>query len=131
MKPDLILDVGSVDATYASLADRVQEQAGIPYMRVDGSFARTPAMLREVGALLDVPDIAETQAAFAEAALTRLATRVAAIPEAERPRVYYGRGADGLETGLAGSINTEVLGAVGARNVAEAAASPTSRWSRC
>lgn len=42
VKPDLILDVGSVDPTYASLADRVQEQTGIPYLLVDGSFARTP-----------------------------------------------------------------------------------------
>lgn len=120
-KPDLILDVGSVDPTYASLADRVQEQTGIPYVLVDGGFARTPQTLREVGALLGVPETAEKQAAFAEAALARLDARIAAIPEADRPRVYYGRGPDGLETGLAGSINMEVLAAVGAKNVAEAA----------
>src|SRR5262245_30545962 len=43
------------------------------------------------------------------------------FPEAERPRVYYGRGINGLETGLAGSINLEVLERVGAINVAAAA----------
>jgi len=121
MQPDLILDVGAVDETYASLADRVQEQTGIPYVLVDGRFARTPETLREVGDLLGVPEAAEERAAFAEAAIARLAARVAAIPEDERPRVYYGRGPDGLETGLAGSINMEILDAVGARNVAEAA----------
>ncbi|MAN80180.1 MAG: iron ABC transporter substrate-binding protein, partial [Magnetovibrio sp.] len=31
MKPDLILDYGSVKPTYISLADRVQAQTGIPY----------------------------------------------------------------------------------------------------
>src|SRR5215475_2034820 len=31
LKPDLILDVGTVNATFVSLADRVQEQTGIPY----------------------------------------------------------------------------------------------------
>src|SRR5262252_10622718 len=31
LKPDLIVDVGSVNPTYVSLADRVQEQTGIPY----------------------------------------------------------------------------------------------------
>jgi iron complex transport system substrate-binding protein len=41
-RPDVIVDVGSVDATYASLADRVQEQTGIPYVLIDGSLARTP-----------------------------------------------------------------------------------------
>src|SRR5262245_59000700 len=38
LKPDLILDVGYVDATYVSLADRVQQQTGIPYALLDGSF---------------------------------------------------------------------------------------------
>lgn len=121
MRPDLILDVGSVDETYASLADRVQEQTGIPYVLIDGAFARTPETLREVGAALGVADVAEAQAAFAEQVIERLEARIAAIPQDQRPRVYYGRGPDGLETGLAGSINMEVLGAVGAANVAEAA----------
>lgn len=119
--PDLILDVGSVDPTYASLADRVQEQTGIPYVLIDGAIARTPETLREVGALLGVPEAAEARAVFAEETLARARARVAAIPAAERPRVYYGRGPDGLETGLAGSINMEVLAFVGAENVAEAA----------
>lgn len=121
MKPDLILDVGSVDATYASLADRVQEQTGIPYVLVDGSFGRTPTTLREVGEILGVAETAEKQAVYAETAISRLETRIAAIGKSDRPGVYYGRGPDGLETGIAGSINMEVLDAVGATNVADAA----------
>ena len=39
LKPDLILDVGSASATFVSLADRVQEQTGIPYALLDGRFA--------------------------------------------------------------------------------------------
>ena len=50
-----------------------------------------------------------------------LNARISAIPETERPRVYYGRGANGLETGLAGSVNLEVLKRVGAVNVAASA----------
>ena len=38
LKPDLIVDIGSTDATYVSLADRVQEQTGIPYALLDGRF---------------------------------------------------------------------------------------------
>lgn len=120
-KPDLILDVGSVDPTYASLADRVQEQTGIPYVLIDGRFDRTPETLREAGRVLAVPEAGETAAAFAETALARLSADLAATPAEQRPRVYYGRGPDGLETGLAGSINTEVLAAAGALNVAEGA----------
>src|SRR6187399_2484784 len=36
LKPDLILDVGSVNPTFVSLAARVQEQTGIPYALLDG-----------------------------------------------------------------------------------------------
>ena len=38
LKPDLILDVGYVSDTYVSLAERVQEQTGIPYALLDGHF---------------------------------------------------------------------------------------------
>jgi iron complex transport system substrate-binding protein len=47
--------------------------------------------------------------------------RVARVPPARRPRVYYARGPRGLESGLKGSINVESLERLGARNVAAAA----------
>lgn len=122
-KPDMILDIGTVDPTYASLADRVQEQTGIPYILIDGSFERTPQALREVATLIGAQEKGEELARYAEATLTRLKATVAEVPAQRRPRVYYGRGPEGLETGLAGSINMEVLEAVGATNVAAAAGS--------
>ncbi len=39
-KPDLVFDYGTVNPTYVSLADRVQAQAGIPYLLIDGAFDR-------------------------------------------------------------------------------------------
>lgn len=120
-KPDIIIDVGTVNPTYASLADKVQAQTGIPYVLVDGAFARTGAMLREAGALLGAEARAETLAAYADETLAALEKGLAGLPQGRRPSVYYGRGAEGLETGLAGSINMEILEAVGARNVAAAA----------
>src|ERR1043166_6867864 len=36
LKPDLILDVGSINPTFVSLATRVQEQTGISYALLDG-----------------------------------------------------------------------------------------------
>jgi iron complex transport system substrate-binding protein len=120
-KPDVIIDVGTVNATYASLADKVQEQTGIPYVLIDGSFAKTPATLRETGAMLGVTDRAEKLAAYSEKSLAELQAGLASINEPERPKVYYGRGPEGLETGLSGSINMEIISASGAKNVAAAA----------
>lgn len=120
-KPDVIVDVGTVNPTYASLADKVQEQTGVPYVLIDGGFARSAETLREAGDILGVSERAEKLAAYAEDRLKVLEERLASIPESARPRVYYGRGPEGLETGLSGSINVEILEAVGATNVAAAA----------
>jgi iron complex transport system substrate-binding protein len=121
LRPDVIVDVGSADPTYASLADRVQAQTGIPYVLIDGSFERTPAVLRELGTVLGVATRGEELAGYAEQVLGDVRTRLAGFPEELRPRVYYGRGPEGLDTGLKGSINVEILDLVGARNVAEGA----------
>jgi hypothetical protein len=48
LKPDLIVDVGSTNETFVSLAARVQDQTGIPYALLDGRFvALTTAYLRD------------------------------------------------------------------------------------
>jgi iron complex transport system substrate-binding protein len=105
-KPDLIVDSGSLGPTYASLADRVQAQTGIPYILLGAALGRQAE--------------ADALAASAEALMGTVAKAVGPIPEARRPGVYYARGPRGLETGFAGSINTEVLEAAGGRNVAQA-----------
>jgi ABC-type Fe3+-hydroxamate transport system substrate-binding protein len=51
LAPDLVLDVGSTTANYASLADQVQEQTHIPAVLISGRLAETPPTLRTVGDL--------------------------------------------------------------------------------
>ena len=121
LKPDLIVDVGATDATYASLADRVQAQTGIPYILLDGRFPQIPETYRVLGRALGEETRAEELAAYAERTLAEVGAAVGSLPPDQRPRVYYGRGPRGLETGLSGSINTEIIEAAGGRNVAEAA----------
>lgn len=118
-KPDLIVDSGSLGPTYASLADRVQAQTGIPYILLDGGFSMVPESYRQLGAALDRQADADALASLARDLTDGIAAKVATIPDEKRPRVYYARGARGLETGFAGSINTEILEAAGARNVAQ------------
>jgi len=109
LKPDLILDVGSVNATYVSLADRVQEQTGIAYALLDGSFDGTPKAYRTLGELIGRRDDGEAMAALAETTVNTITGRIADIAPERRPRVYYARGPRGLETGLGGSINVETI----------------------
>jgi iron complex transport system substrate-binding protein len=117
-KPDLIFDFGSVRDTYVSLAERVQAQAGIPYLLIDGTFDNTPAAVRLLGEVLGVEEHAERIASYIESTFAEVDAALAEVPPAERPRVYLARGPAGLETGLQGSINTEIIERVGGINVA-------------
>ena len=117
-KPDLIFDFGSVRDTYVSLAERVQAQTGIPYLLIDGTFANTPAAVRLLGEVLGVEEHAERIAAYVESTFAEVDAVLAEMPQEKRPRVYLARGPSGLETGLRGSINTEIIERVGGINVA-------------
>ena len=114
LAPDVILDIGTVSPKYVALAESVQHDTGIPYLLLDGSLRATPALLRSLGDLLGVPERGMALAAWAERALAETGGHDAG----QRPRAYFGRGEDGLETGGAGFINVESLEAAGLANVA-------------
>jgi iron complex transport system substrate-binding protein len=118
-RPDLIFDYGSVSPTFASLAARVQEQTGIPYLLVDGRLDRTPASLRRLGDALGVADRADAIARYVADTERMIDDRLGAVPTSARRRVYLARQPNGLETGLTGSINTEIIERAGGINVAE------------
>jgi iron complex transport system substrate-binding protein len=126
LKPDLIVDAGTVDATYLSTAERVWRQTGIPYVLVDGRLADSARQLRETGRLLGVPARGERLARHAEEALSACGDRAAR----RRPGVYLARAADGLETPLSGSVNGECIEAACAVNVARGPGGGLARVSR-
>lgn len=117
-KPDVVVDYGTVAATYISLADRVQSQTSIPVVLVDGRFENTPASLRLLGKILGVEARAEAIARYAEETFALVDGILAKVASDKRPSVYLARAANGLETGIEGSINTEILERAGGRNVA-------------
>lgn len=117
LKPDLILDVGSTSATFVSLAEKVQEQTGIPYALLDGRFAGIAGAYRTLGELIGRSEDAEKLARHTDDTLKTILGRIAPVAANERPRVYYARGPRGLSTGLGGSINVETIEMLG-RNVA-------------
>ena len=117
----VILDFGSVRDTYVSLADNVQAQTKIPYILIDGRFSATPAALRLLGDILGLKERGETLAKHVETTFEAIDAVLKTTPAEKRPRVYLARGPDGLETGVVGSINTEIIERAGGRNVAQAA----------
>jgi iron complex transport system substrate-binding protein len=90
LKPDLILDYGSVAPRYADLAKATQQRTGIPTLLLDGALAEIPHAFRLLGGILRREERAEILARFSEALLA----------SAEKPatsmRVVCARGPDGL-----------------------------------
>ena len=118
LKPDLIVDIGNVDDTFKSLAERVQQQSGIPYVLLDGHLNRVGATYRALGQLIGRSEEAEKLASAAEKTIAIITQRSAAVPSDARPRVYYARDGSGLQTGFGGTMIAEPIEFVGARNVA-------------
>jgi iron complex transport system substrate-binding protein len=117
LKPDLILDVGSTSATFVSLAERVQQQTGIPYALLDGRFDAAAATYRKLGELIGRQNDAEKLARYADDTVKTTTGRIETVAASARPRVYYARAPRGLSTGLGGSINVETIEML-AQNVA-------------
>jgi iron complex transport system substrate-binding protein len=117
-KPDLIVDLGYVSDTFVSLANSVQQQTGIPYVLIGGSIGDTATTLRKLGTVLGTKRRAEELARYADETLALVKSRIPDLPPDKRPSLYFARGPKGLETGVSGSINTEAVEFVGARNVA-------------
>lgn len=119
LKPDVIVDIGNVSPSYVSTAERINAQTNIPYILMNGTLSETATQIRTLGEMLGVKDHADGLADYAERVLTAT-HNIAQKSGVEKPlKVYSARGADGLETGLAGSIHTEVLEWVGATNAAQ------------
>jgi iron complex transport system substrate-binding protein len=118
-KPDLILDFGTLSDTYVSLADRTQEQTGIPYLLIDGRFAQTVPALTLLGTALNVTGRAQALAAKVQSVFDRVDAILHAVPDNARPRVYLARRNTGLETSYRGSLNTEIIERAGGINVVD------------
>jgi iron complex transport system substrate-binding protein len=100
------------------VANRVQEQTGIPYALLDGRLDVIVPTYRKLGELTHRQTAADALARYADETMATIKARVEKISEGRRPRVYYARGPRGLETGLGGSINVETIDFLGAHNVA-------------
>jgi iron complex transport system substrate-binding protein len=118
LHPDLIVYTGIVSPEAAAQADAIQQQSHVPYLVLDGSIQQIPNTLATVGAMLGVGERAQSLADEARTAIDGLRGRLLITESTDRPLVYYGRGPNGLETGLAGSQAMGAIDQAGVINVA-------------
>ncbi len=118
LHPDLIVGYGVISPPTVALADRIQQQTHIPYILIDDSIQVMPAMLRELTPILGAGDHGYAVGTYAFRGINILRGELLISPADDRPRVYYGRGPDGLETPLPGSASASAIEQVGVINVA-------------
>lgn len=119
VKPDLIINMGDVGEEYISDSDEIQKQLGIPVLMVDGRIENSAAAYRFLGDILDVEERAEKLAIYCDQTLNDVQSKISAIPDDQKIRLYYAEGLKGLETQAKGSLNSEILELSGAYNVAD------------
>jgi iron complex transport system substrate-binding protein len=118
LHPDLIIGYGVLSPPTVMLADSIQHQTGVPYILLDDSIQRMPEMLRQVGPIVGAGDHGLAVASYAYHAIEGLRGQLLISSPTDRPLVYYGRGSDGLETGLPGSPAISNVDQAGVINVA-------------
>jgi iron complex transport system substrate-binding protein len=118
LKPDLVVDYGTVSPRYTDLARATQQRTGIPTVLLDGSLAQIPQAFRLLGRVLHREARAEILANFAEALL--------ALPTKQdsHPRVLCARGPDGRTVIAPDTDLSEVFSHLGWQVVAPAGQGP-------
>jgi iron complex transport system substrate-binding protein len=117
LKPDLILDVGLTGPRYSALAERVQQQTGIPYALLDGGILGLSTSYEKLGRLIGREAAGADFGDYCNMTLGVITNRIAFVPAEKRPRVYSARAPRGLTTALGHSSHAELIELL-ARNAA-------------
>ncbi|WP_347488441.1 ABC transporter substrate-binding protein [Desulfoscipio sp. XC116] len=119
VKPDVLINLGAINNTEISNADKIQKQLGIPVVLIDAPVTGMDKALEFMGDLLGEKTRAQELADYCRNTIDDVTAKAAQIPSDQRVRVYYAEGPKGLETEPDGSRHIETLQVVGGINVAE------------
>ena len=120
LAPDVIvyMSSGSLIST-DEVPDQISQQTGIPVVCVSSDLDKTAEVYRTLGDWIGEAERGEQLATYYEDKFDEVMAKIDAIPESERPTVYYAENADGLATDPTGSQHTEVLDHCKVVNVAD------------
>ena len=119
LKPDLILDYGTIAPRYIDLAKATHQRTGIPTVLLDGSLTEIPHVVRLLGSILQREERAETLARFTEALLASAQKQGASL------RIMCARGANDLTLVAPGTDLAETFALAGWQLVAPAGRGPS------
>jgi len=120
LHPDVIIGYGTISPPTVALANRIQQQTRIPYILLNDSIQLMPATVRQLSPIIGAGEHGLAVGTYCFGAVDILRGQLLIISADDRPRVYYGRGPDGLETPLPGSPSASDIDQAGVINVAGA-----------
>lgn len=112
---EVVIDVGEPKKTVVEDLDALQEQTGIPFVHVTATTATMGDAYRKLGELVNMPEEAETLAAYCEKVY---ADTLSISESVEKANVLYVLGDQGLNVIAKGSFHAEVIDLL-ANNLAE------------
>jgi iron complex transport system substrate-binding protein len=127
MNPQIVIDGDTGSGNFsAELQERQQKFGPIPVVGVLDAMnvSSYDQSIQFLGRLLGAEGQAASLSEFYHRMLSSVTTRVAAIPEYERVRVYYAEGPKGLQTDPKGSSHSELIELAGGVNVADCQLTP-------
>ena len=120
--PQVIIDIGDTKPDNVSDLDGIQQRTGIPTVFIQMTLSTLDAAYARLAQVTGDGAQASAITSYLDQTLGGIAQKVATIPAAQRPSVYYGQN-DGLTATVAGTSHTQVIDLVGATNVAQVAGS--------
>lgn len=119
MKPDVIVEVFTINAATIDQAEKLSKKTGIPVFMVSLDMKEYPKAFDALGDLFGRREQADLMKQFLEKYLHPLERIAATIPDSLKKKVYYAEGDRGLHTDPSGSFHSVVIDYVGGRNVAD------------
>lgn len=110
--PQVVIDIGESKKSIVEDLDGIQEAIGIPCIHIEASYDSYDAAYEQLGKLLGVEDRAKTLADYCANAHKTTFDAIASIPEADRVKVAYLLGEEGLNVMGKGSFQGTVVDAI-------------------
>ena len=110
--PQVVIDIGEAKKSIVEDLDGIQEAIGIPCIHIEASYDSYDAAYEQLGKLLGVEDRVKTLADYCANAHKTTSDVVASVPEANRVKVAYLLGEEGLNVMGKGSFQGTVVDAI-------------------
>lgn len=118
-EPDIIISMGDIDEIWISEADEAQEKLGIPFLMIDGNLDKMHETYEFLGDVLGEEERTDILGEYSRSTIEDTIEIGNSIPEDEKVSVYYASTQSPLTTNVRGSIHTQVIDFIGAKNAAE------------